>query len=181
MFVFGLGNPGKEYEKTRHNVGFMVLDEVASLFGVQFSKKMFKRYLYAKVNDGRDILVKPLTFMNSSGTIIPSLIKQKEKLLVISDQMDLPCGKVRIKKNGGSAGHKGLKSIIEYYGEDFIHLYIGIGRGENISVPDYVLSPFKSDEVPLINDAFIVARDVIKRVLEGEDLNRICECVNARK
>lgn len=181
MYIFGLGNPGKEYDGTRHNVGFMAIDKIASHYGVQFKKKTLKKYFYASINDGKDVLIKPLTYMNTSGSIIPSLIRNKEKLLVICDQMDLPVGSVKIKRNGGSAGHKGLKSIIENYGEDFIHVYVGIDHPASLSVPDYVLSRFSQSEKALIDKATDKVRDAVIRILDGEELGTICESVNRKE
>lgn len=180
MYVFGLGNPGPEYDGTRHNVGFMTVEKMAAQKGVSLRKRCLRSYKRAKINDGRDILIEPLTYMNNSGEIIPSLLCDGDKLIVICDQMDLPPGKVRIRLKGGSAGHNGLKSIIANWSEDFIHVYIGIGRPEEgISVPDHVLSPFSPSDRDLVEKATDVAASSILDILEGKPINEVLQKANS--
>ena len=180
MFVFGLGNPGPEYDGTRHNVGFMTVEKMAAQKGVTLKKRCLRLFRSAKINDGSDILVEPLTYMNNSGEIIPSLLHEGDKLVVICDQMDLPPGKVRIRLKGGSAGHNGLKSVIQYWGEDFIHVYIGIGHPEEgISVPDHVLSRFSPSDSLLIDKATDMAAEAVLDILEGKPINEILQKANS--
>ena len=143
--ILGLGNPGAEYSNTRHNCGFLVTQKVAAFCQVKLAKRCFHLYNRAmcSINDERSLLVQPLTYMNNSGEIIKDIKDfEKENLIVVCDQMDLPVGSIRIKKGGGTAGHNGLKSIIhnlEGY-TDFIRIYVGIGRPETGStVVDHVL------------------------------------------
>ena len=180
MFVFGLGNPGPEYDGTRHNVGFMTVEKMAAQKGVKLKKRCLRLFRSAKINDGSDILVEPLTYMKNSGEIIPSLLHEGDKLIVICDQMDLPPGKLRIRLKGGSAGHNGLKSVIQYWGEDFIHVYIGIGHPEEgISVPDHVLSRFSPSDSLLIDKATDMAAEAVLDILEGKPINEILQKANS--
>ena len=179
MFVFGLGNPGSKYEGTRHNVGFLTVEKIAAQKSVKLRKRCFANYKWASFDSCT--LVQPLTYMNRSGEIIPELIKNKEPLIVAVDQMDLPCGKIRIKRRGGSAGHNGLKSIIEKYGEDFIHVYIGIGRpDEGEDVADYVLSCFSDEDKALVDMAIDRAAEAILDIISGEDLNIVIQRANSK-
>ena len=180
MFVFGLGNPGPEYDGTRHNVGFMTVEKMAAQKGVKLKKRCLRLFKSAKINNGSDILVEPLTYMNKSGDIIPSLLREGDSLIVICDQMDLPPGKLRIRMKGGSAGHNGLKSVIQYWGEDFIHVYIGIGHPEEgISVPDHVLSRFSPSDSLLIDKATDMAAESVLDILEGKPINEILQKANS--
>ena len=180
MFVFGLGNPGPEYDGTRHNVGFMTVEKMAAQKGVTLKKRCLRLFKSAKINNGSDILVEPLTYMNKSGDIIPSLLREGDGLIVICDQMDLPPGKLRIRMKGGSAGHNGLRSVIQYWGEDFIHVYIGIGHPEEgISVPDHVLSRFSPSDSLLVDKATTMAAEAVLDILEGKPINEILQKANS--
>lgn len=141
--IVGLGNPGEQYAKTRHNVGFRVLDFLPLSFQKGFSG------LIAKENSL--LYLKPQTFMNRSGDSVlaaASFHKIKpEDICVIHDELDLPFGTVRLKKGGGHAGHNGLRDIIRVLGPDFTRVRIGIGKPEHkTQVSDYVLSPFSKEE-----------------------------------
>ncbi len=180
MIVFGLGNPGAEYEGTRHNVGFKTIEKVAAQKLLKLRKRCFRLYKRA---DGKNFtLIEPLTYMNNSGEIFPELVKDGEEVVVVVDQMDLPPGKLRIKRGGGSAGHNGLKSIIANYGENFIRIYIGIGRPEEgVSVPDYVLSRPSAEDSALIEASTDRARDAIISLIEGEEFAKLVQSVNSFK
>ncbi len=181
MFVFGLGNPGSQYENTRHNVGFMTVERIAALNGVKFRKRCFHPYRLAYINGKKDCLVEPLTYMNSSGLALEGLVSPSDPLVVICDQMDLPPGKVRIKTHGGSAGHNGLKSIISEYGEGFIHVYIGIGHPQDGTVVDHVLTCFSNEELVLVNKAVERAAEAVIDLTEGKSVNEIMQRVNSQK
>ena len=146
--VAGLGNPGKEYERTRHNAGFLIVDEVARRFSISSWKtKDGARQAY---DSGRKlVLVQPQTYMNNSGVplrLIASWYRTPpESLLVAYDDMDLPFGKIRMRPFGGHGGHNGMRSIIATIGEGFPRIRIGVGRPENDSI-DHVLSPFLPEE-----------------------------------
>lgn len=151
--IIGLGNPGDKYYYTRHNIGFRVLDSLAENFNANFSSK--DEMELAKINTGSRIiyLIKPQTFMNSSGRVIPYLTKQginPEEILVVHDELELPFGKLALKESGSAKGHNGLKSIISVMGDKFWRLRFGIARPENKDdVPDYVLQKFREPESEL--------------------------------
>ena len=151
--IVGLGNPGPEYRNNRHNVGFMVLDYLAKGLGTKFGKVQ-SNALVAQVTgqEHRVILAKPRTFMNNSGSAVGPLVNfykvPLEKLLVVYDDVDLPFENLRLRAEGGSAGHNGMKSIIERVGtQEFSRLRVGVGRPKGrMSTPDHVLQDFSRDE-----------------------------------
>ena len=155
--IVGLGNPGKEYELTRHNMGFMVIDYYAKLNNISDFKEKFNG-LYAKVYKDNEyfVLLKPLSYMNLSGTVIKkfaSFYKIKpEDILIIHDDLDLPVGKIKIKYKGSSGGHNGIKNIIENLKtEEFPRFKIGISKSDDITYKDYVLGKFNSEDIEKIN------------------------------
>ncbi|MBL7068892.1 MAG: aminoacyl-tRNA hydrolase [Candidatus Omnitrophica bacterium] len=149
--IIGLGNPGFKYRHTRHNIGFMVLDRVAKSSRIRLKNKSFgSLWGVGKIGKEEVMLAKPLTYMNLSGKAVSEIVRNKgfslENLLVIMDDKDLPLGKIRVRKNGTSGGHNGLRSIIEGLGTDeFPRLRIGIGPPKNM-LRDYVLTPFGRGE-----------------------------------
>ena len=141
--IVGLGNPGKEYENTRHNTGFMVIDALCDFYHVQLNEKKFKaNYCKLKINNQDVLLVKPQTYMNLSGEAVVSLMNyykiELKDLLVISDDLDLAFGKVRFRRSGNDGGQRGLRSIIQYLKTNqFSRCKIGIGRDTKIAVIDF--------------------------------------------
>ena len=170
--IVGLGNPGRRYKKTRHNVGFMIIDELVDKW--QKSKKT--NCVYSKQEDIE--YIKPLSFMNNSGKAVRS-VKDKHKIkpeniIVIHDDVDLPFGEVRISKNVSSAGHKGVLSIINELGtQDFIRFRIGIGprwdqrsqRGKKVDTERFVLEKFTKEENKQLDEIIKQAIEIIKREL----------------
>lgn len=152
--IVGLGNPGEEYTSTRHNIGFMVLDALAEAQDISFvTKKDLKALVAVTHIDGKQVvLAKPLTFMNLSGEAVQALTAfYKVNVLditVVHDELDLPFGSIQKKLSGGSAGHNGLKSIIQHLGEDFNRVRIGIGpkTPEQMDTADFVLQNFSKTE-----------------------------------
>lgn len=151
--IIGLGNPGKEYEKTRHNTGFMVIDKLADKLGVSIEQNKFKG-LYTKLKyKGEDvILLKPQTYMNLSGESVRQVMDffkiKQEDILVIYDDMDMPVGKLRLRQTGSAGGHNGMRNIILHTGsQNFNRVRVGIGRHPYMKVVDYVLSKFTQDEM----------------------------------
>lgn len=146
--IIGLGNPGPKYEYTRHNIGFLILDALAQKIGAHISSKENMELAHASINGRQVLLIKPQTFMNESGKVIPFLKKQgikPEEILIIHDELELPEGVIKEKFGGSHKGHNGLKSIIGQIGPDFYRLRFGIGRPENKEeVPNYVLQKFKA-------------------------------------
>jgi peptidyl-tRNA hydrolase, PTH1 family len=165
--IIGLGNPGTKYQYTRHNIGFLVVDALAEKHHASWEHKADREIAHITINGEKITLVKPQTFMNSSGKVIPSLLKQgltANNLLVVHDELEKPFGKVEFKTGGSHRGHNGLRSIMEQCGADFHRLRFGIGRPHNKEdVPDYVLSNFKNDEVvePMIDKAVEMIEEVI--------------------
>jgi PTH1 family peptidyl-tRNA hydrolase len=162
--VVGLGNPGAEYAATRHNVGFMVVDEVARRHGITAWKK--KDGAQQSVDAANDVVfVKPLTFMNLSGTpvrLISSWYRTPASgVLVVSDDMDLPFGKLRMRPFGGHGGHNGLRSVIATIGEEFPRIRVGLGRPEFDSV-DHVLSQFGAEEREALPTIVVAAADGVE-------------------
>ncbi len=163
--IYGLGNPGKEYTFTRHNVGYMVLDLMGMTYGIRI-KNRSNGMVYGKgVIQGVDVLLaKPITYMNMSGNPLKTTGIEPSGLIVIHDDMDIPLGEIRVKKGGGSAGHKGVRSVIEGIGsEDFIRIRCGIGRPENgMDTVDYVLSPFRKDQLEILRQEVEKAMEAVE-------------------
>lgn len=158
--VVGLGNPGFQYKKTRHNVGFMVIDELSEKLNVKVKQKKFHSLIgESSIHGEKLILVKPQTFMNESGVAVRPLLDyfkvSIDDLAVIYDDLDLPAGKIRLRQKGGSGGHNGIKSLISHLGtKDFNRIRIGIDRPpQEKLVVDYVLKPFAKKEKKIISDA----------------------------
>ncbi|MBP7786353.1 MAG: aminoacyl-tRNA hydrolase [Longilinea sp.] len=168
--LVGLGNPGREYRDSRHNVGFMAIDRIASAWDVRLSRAQSKAILGNGVRLGKKvILAKPQTYMNLSGESVSALVNfykiPKERLLVFHDDLDLPLGSIRLRPTGGSAGQKGIGSIIQKLGsQDFPRVRIGIGRPPGRMDPaDYVLQSFGKDEEAVV-------RIVLDQVLESVEI-----------
>lgn len=165
--IVGLGNPGKKYQKTRHNVGFMVLEELARRENLQFNvKQRFKGDVITTTLENISVtLLKPITYMNLSGEAVLAVKQfyqiENKDILVIYDDLDLPCGKIRVKQKGSSAGHRGLKSIISMIGNDFHRIKIGIDKNPEIPTVDYVLGKFSKEEKKLIIEAIDTSIDII--------------------
>ena len=168
IFVFlivGLGNPGKRYHETRHNIGFMILDRLAAQTGNHFKKgKGPYDFLKTRIHDYQVLLAKPLTFMNRSGIAVDDLMKRYpipiSKLLIVCDDISLPLGKLRLRKTGSDGGHRGLASIISYLRlETFSRLKVGVGSDEQGNTVNYVLSKFYRNE-----------RKFVKAIIEQSNL-----------
>lgn len=150
LLVAGLGNPGREHERDRHNVGWMVVDELARRTGTTFRSKYSGRLAEIRLGEARIALLKPETYMNDSGrSVVPATRFYKldpAALLVVHDEVDLDTGRLQARLGGGLAGHNGLRSIARTLGsQDFLRLRVGVGRperGDRRPVADYVLSPF---------------------------------------
>jgi PTH1 family peptidyl-tRNA hydrolase len=176
LFV-GLGNPGAQYERTRHNVGWMVLDAFAKKFRIDVTRHE-KNALTGtgRVAGGNVMLAKPLTYMNLSGDAVRLLtnayLESPADLVVIYDDIDLPLGRLRIRENGSAGTHNGMRSIVETLGsEKFPRLRIGIGAAEGERLRDYVLDEFSAEEQPVVDDAIARAVDALVLVARG-DLRR---------
>ena len=162
LLVAGLGNPGREYGQTRHNVGFMVAEEVARRHGASFRSKFSGSLAQLRLHEKRVALLEPLTYMNESGRSVAAAVRffklPLEALLVVHDEVDLEIGRLQARLGGGLAGHNGLRSISRQLGSgEFLRLRVGVGRperGDPRPVADFVLSPFP----PEVDVEAVVAR-----------------------
>jgi PTH1 family peptidyl-tRNA hydrolase len=164
--IVGLGNPGTEYSGTRHNVGFDVVDELAHRWAVRLKKWKTTADL-AVVTDREVLLVEPRTFMNESGLAISAVMAfykiQPTDVLVIVDEIQLPLGKLRLRRSGSAGGHNGLKSVIQHIGQDFPRLRIGVERGDPESMlRHHVLSKFPPVEREVVQQAIHRAADAVE-------------------
>jgi PTH1 family peptidyl-tRNA hydrolase len=163
--IVGLGNPGAEYKGTRHNIGFAVLDELASRAAVRFESAPAEALMARwRRPDEAVILVKPLTFMNLSGQAIGELTRyfkiEPTDVLVIVDEVQLPLGKLRARARGSAGGHNGLKSVIAHVGDEFGRLRLGVGRGDaRRDLADHVLTRFDKDEAAEVDRMIARAAD----------------------
>jgi peptidyl-tRNA hydrolase, PTH1 family len=169
--VVGLGNPGERYSKTRHNVGFMVVDEIAQRLHIGLKAKESYRIGKGSIEERQIILVEPLTFMNRSGSAVGAVLKRynipTENLIVIQDDIDMQTGRLKIKKKGSSGGHNGIESIIQVLGtSEFKRVKIGVGREEGVPAEIFVLKKFRKEEVPLVKDAVLRAADAIDSIVK---------------
>lgn len=175
--VVGLGNPGQEYSQTRHNIGFMVIDELARRLNAPgFIKKFRGQFSDVSISDQKVFLLKPETYMNLSGRSVGDLmtfykVRPETQLLVISDDLDLPTGQLRVRKQGGPGGHNGLKSIIETLGtKTFARIRIGIGRGHGVT--DHVLGKIKKSEQAEFDQAIERASEAVE-VWVRDGINKV--------
>lgn len=151
--IVGLGNPGKQYEKTRHNAGFMVLDAMAEKLKVTFDQNKFKGlYTQVFVQGQKALLLKPQTFMNNSGESVIAIMRYYdiavEDVCIIYDDLDLPIGKLRLREQGSAGGQNGVKSILRYVGTQNIRrIRVGIGKDPYIPTVDYVLGKVKKEDI----------------------------------
>lgn len=172
LFV-GLGNPGRQYENTRHNIGFEVIDALSDQFNIPLSQAKFKGiYGNGMIKGEKVILLKPLTYMNLSGESIRAVMDYYdidiEDLLVVYDDLDLPTGKIRLRQKGSAGGHNGIKSTIAHTGtQEFKRIRVGISRPQNgMAVVDYVLGRFTKEEQPDMMQAVKKACDACDEWLD---------------
>ena len=174
FLVVGLGNPGKEYELTRHNIGFLVLDSLANQTGVEINRTGFKGFYNDVIfSDKKLMLFKPQTFMNLSGNAVKEIKNfykiENQKIIVVHDEIDIELGTLKIKEGGGSAGHNGIKSIIENLNDNsFKRIRVGIGKpGNQNLVSSHVLSKFSSDEKKIVKQLIENTVDAIKEIIKN--------------
>jgi PTH1 family peptidyl-tRNA hydrolase len=173
--IVGLGNPGREYETTRHNAGFWWVDELVRVQNATFKADSKFHGLVARATlHGHEVhLLKPQTFMNASGRSVGAVAQfykiVPEQILVVHDELDLPPGSAKLKLGGGHGGHNGLKDIIAHLGKDFWRLRVGIGHpGDRAEVVDYVLNAPRKEEQVLIDEALQRAQDVAPLIIDGK-------------
>jgi peptidyl-tRNA hydrolase, PTH1 family len=161
--VVGLGNPGRSYERTRHNVGFLVADELAKRYGGSWRAKRRAEATSVSLDLKNVTLLKPSTYMNKSGAALGGY--KAEQLIVVHDELDLPVGTVRVKIGGGAGGHNGIRSIIQHVGNDFVRVRVGIGRpSAGVTVTDYLLHS-RMDSV--VKETVPLAADAVEAVIES--------------
>ncbi len=165
--IVGLGNPGRQYERTRHNLGFRVADLLAQRWSVSLSLKGHGALGRGQVAGQPACLLKPMTFMNRSGQAVLEVVQfyklPPEDVLVVYDDLDLPVGRVRVRNQGSAGGQKGMADVINRLGDDGIaRVRVGIGRPSGGDAVNYVLSPFLPDEQPLVERAIPMAADAVE-------------------
>jgi PTH1 family peptidyl-tRNA hydrolase len=171
--IVGLGNPGKQYQNTRHNIGFITVDKIAEKLNIGFDREKFKGLIAeGRVNNRNVLLLKPMTFMNKSGESVAQAARNKINspgdLFVIYDDVELPLGKIRIRKNGSAGTHNGMRSIVERVGtKEFPRLRIGVGMDKKAGdLADHVLGKFHPDERNTVTDLVEAAADAAIRAME---------------
>ncbi len=170
--IVGLGNIGASYKKTRHNVGFMVVDHLSKKYHIPVKEGKYKAaYGKGTINNQEVMIVKPLTYMNLSGEAVKKISYKfstpVQNLLVVYDEIDLVLGKIKKKTGGGAAGHRGIKSIIQSLNDrDFTRIRVGIGRPlDNSDISDWVLSPFAREEMLIVKESISLAVQIIEEFL----------------
>jgi PTH1 family peptidyl-tRNA hydrolase len=183
--IVGLGNPGEKYQNTRHNVGFVCVDEISKRTGdspkaFKDNNKLNSQILKTKIGDSDAILIKPTTYMNLSGEAVAAVAKyykiDPEQIIVISDDSNLSVGQARIRFTGEAGGHNGLKSLIEHLGEEFWRVRVGIGQEPGIALEDFVLGKIKPDEAKIIDETIdktidLLVKSISDNTLENETIN----------
>lgn len=165
--IVGLGNPGREYNNTRHNVGFMTLDNYLSCRNISLNKEKFSgKYVEERIGNHKVIFLEPQKYMNLSGEVVKDFVSfykiNIEDILIISDDLDLDCGKIRLREQGSSGGHNGLKNIeLNLATSRYKRLKIGVGNNKNIDTKDYVLGKFSGEELNKIDESIKKASEII--------------------
>ena len=172
--IVGLGNPGTEYEKTRHNAGFLLIDRFCEKTGVKLDKNKCKAvYGIYRYKGDKIILAKPQTYMNLSGQAVSSLMHfydiDAEDLIVVHDDLDLPLGKLRLRSQGSSGGQKGMESIIRHLGTSKINrIRVGISNDRNIDTRDYVLGKFPAEDRKILDEVLDRGADALEYALDHD-------------
>lgn len=180
--IAGLGNIGREYNLTRHNIGFESIDYIAEKYHIQIDKEKFKgKYGQGMIEGQKVILLKPSTYMNLSGECIQPFLHffdiPSQQLIVIHDDVDFDAGMVKVRRQGSGGTHNGMKNIIQMIGtNDFPRVRIGIGIDRRMDLANYVLSRFASDEIPLMRESVIQTADIVKMIVAKGIDHAMNEC-----
>lgn len=174
--IVGLGNPTKEYDNTRHNIGFAAIDMLADKYGINVSEEKHKALLgKGVINGNKVILVKPMTYMNLSGEAVRAVIDyykvdEEEELMVIYDDISLDVGQLRVRKKGSAGGHNGIKNIIAHLGHDtFQRIKIGVGeKPKGYDLADYVLGHFSKEDFATLKDGMERVDGAVNLMLQGD-------------
>lgn len=185
--IVGLGNPGMEYARTKHNVGFMLVDALAEQLGVTDWQENFHAMIAeVRLGSAKVLLVKPQTYMNNSGEAVGPLLRwyklPAEDLIVAHDDMDIPVGTIRLRRKGSAGGHNGIKSVLAHVGdENFARVRIGIGRPlPGWTVIHHVLAPFSEEDVPKIREAVRYLLPAVECIVT-EDIDHAMNRYNPKK
>lgn len=185
--IVGLGNPGSEYAKTKHNVGFMFIDAMAEKLGVsEWRDKFEAKIAETRIGSEKVLLVKPMTYMNESGQAVGPIMNfyklLPEDLIVVHDDMDIPAGTIRIRKKGSAGGHNGIKSILAHVGDEhFARVRIGIGRPlTGWMVVNHVLAPFSNEDAPKIAEAIKYLEPAVECII-NDDVDMAMNKFNPKK
>ena len=185
--IAGLGNPGREYAQTKHNVGFLMVDALAAHLGVTEWREKYDAFIArARIGSEAILLVKPQTYMNESGRAIAPLMNfyklKADDLIVAHDDMDIPVGSIRIRKKGSSGGHNGIKSILAHLGDEhFARIRIGIGRPlPGWTVVNHVLAPFPPEDAAKVSEAIRYLVPAIECIVT-EDVDKAMNRYNPKK
>lgn len=189
ILIAGLGNPGEKYRRTRHNIGFRVVDRLAEAHGIALQAKDDYLIGQGALEGQRVTLLKPLTFMNLSGRAVQKILRKflpssedpGDRLIVIHDDIDMPVGRVRIRRNGSSGGHRGIESIIAEIGSrEFVRIKVGVGRDPLVPVEHFVLQSFRPDERSGVESSVVQASEAVE-MIAAHGLDRAMNTLNRRK
>lgn len=184
--VIGLGNPEKKYLNTWHNMGFLCVDILAKKLGVSFDKGECRCVTaHARVNGEKVIVAKPLTYMNLSGEAVQELVHkykvEKGNLIVVYDDVDIPTGSVRIRKEGSAGTHNGMKNIVKMLGTtDFPRIRIGTGKQTEMPLIDFVLSQLTEEDHACVDPALELAADALHQIVSGEPMDKVMQLHNKK-
>lgn len=179
--IVGLGNPGKEYENTRHNIGFIFIDNFAKSVGTVIEKEKFNGlYTQVTIHNEKVILLKPLSFMNLSGEVVRKYVDffkiDINDVLIINDDLDLDFGRIRLRQSGSSGGHNGLKNIALHLNTDkFKRLKVGISNNKEIDTKDYVLGKFNKEEKEILESSKNKINDILNDYLKIDFDKLMCK------
>ncbi len=179
--IVGLGNPGKEYENTRHNIGFMFIDNFADSHGIKIEKEKFNGlYCETIINNQKVLLLKPLSYMNLSGEVVKRFVDffkiDIKDILIINDDLDMETGRLRLRPSGSSGGHNGLKNIALNLGtENFKRLKIGISNNKDIDTKDYVLGKFSKDDKKILEEKKEIVCNILNDFLIDDFDKLMCK------
>lgn len=186
MIIVGLGNPGKKYENTHHNVGFMAIDKIAEALNVKFNKKgCSSEYGFTSVNGEQIVLAKPQTYMNLSGEAVKALIsyfkEDVDNVIIIFDDIEIPLGAIRVRKEGSGGTHNGMKNIILEVGtKEIKRIRIGLGVDKSIDLKDYVLSPISKEDKKIVDESIDKIVKGIEQYIKDRDIEKLMQSINTK-
>ena len=186
MIIVGLGNPGKKYENTHHNVGFMAIDKIAEALNVKFNKKgCASEYGFTSVNGEQIVLAKPQTYMNLSGEAVKSLMshfdESADNVIIIFDDIEIPLGAIRVRKEGSGGTHNGMKNIIQEVGtKEIKRIRIGLGVDKSMDLADYVLSNISKSDMEIVMKACDKINSGIANYIKNGDFEKLMQSCNGK-